>query len=103
MLDDTVSDEGSSRPTWDDIETILLQQIKSYTESCNGPAIHGERYFESTPQDIQHIGALAGNLCMMNQIAGIITELQTRDPDDPSFHQFIKRLRLRSRNYERTH
>ncbi len=103
MLDDTSADGGSGyRPTWGDIEATLQLHIKSYTEFCNGLAIHGKHCFESTPKDIIHIGALAGNKSMMNQIDGIISELQALDPDDISFQQFIKRLHLRKHNYENT-
>ena len=95
MLDDTSLHAGSDRPTWDDIEATLQLQIKRYSEFCNGLAIHGKRCFESTPKDIMSIGACAGNQAMINQIQGIIAELQALDPDDLSFHQFIKRLRQR--------
>lgn len=103
MLDDTSHHDGSDRPTWDDIEATLQYQIKSYTEFCNGLAAHSERCFESAPKDIQNIGASAGNLAMINQIKGIIAELEALDPNDPCFQQFIKHLRLRAQNYERTH
>ena len=103
MLDDTSArdeDDGVDRPTWEIIEATMRLQIERVLEYSNGMVIHGKHCFESSATDMMNIGMLAGNQSMMLTIDRIIKDLQDLDATDIFFNRFIKRLRLRRRNYE---
>ena len=99
MLDITQSGRGSDKPTWEDIEATIQFHIKSICNQC-GNAIQHTTCFIGNGSSIPEILALTGNKRLRTVITNIIAELIATDPADICFTQFIKRLKVRIKNYE---
>jgi hypothetical protein len=99
MLDYSPEDQGPDRPTWEDIERIIQSQIDHCCNHCSH-AIKHQSCFEGDGSQVSEIIALASNQYLRNVITNIIAELIAIDPTDFAFRQFIKRLKLRLKNYE---
>ncbi len=99
MLDFPQRGSGSDKPTWDDIETLIKSHIDHYLKVCSYAVKH-TTCFVGGGSKIMEIIALAGNSILQRVITDIIAELIATDPHDICFKQFIKRLKLRLKNYE---
>lgn len=99
MLDDSSNGSGPDRPTWEDIERMIKSHIDHCCEQCSHAVKH-ENCFVGDGSRVSEIIALASNKYLQNVITNIIAELIATDPSDFAFKQFIKRLKLRLKNYE---
>ena len=99
MLDNPDHSNGPEKPTWEDIEATLQFHINRYCKLCNN-AVRHTTSFTGDSIVVTEIIALAGNKILHDVITNIIAELNDIDPLDISFHQFIKKLRLKLKNYE---
>ena len=100
MLDIIDGGSGSDKPTWEDIEFTIQFHIKSICNQCSHTIKH-TTCFVGDGSNVTEILALTGNKKLQIVITNIIAELIAADPVDISFKQFIKRLKLRIKNYER--
>ncbi len=99
MLDSSENGNGSDKPTWEDIEATIKFHIKSICNQCNN-AIQHTTCFVGNGSNVTEVLASAGNKRLQIVITNIIAELIAIDPFDICFKQFIKRLKLRSKNYD---